>query len=445
VNSKARGFSVLLARFALALLAMAGLASCGSGAVSGLPVTVTPGPITILPSTATLYSNLPTTFIVSGGNGAYIIASSDQAALPVVSTLSGTSFTVTPNPVAADTPVTLTVRDTGTTTPATAALIVKPRIVSNVVTITPSPSQPTVCGTALCSGGDAEVKATLAQNGVPIAGHEVRFDVISGDFRIITSAPGAPETVSLSGTTFSDGSGIARIRIRANVDASPQTALIQITDVSSGAFQRTSFIIAQATGPSDGFFVTPTSVTFVGPNQDQCSIGAASDFYIFGGAPPYTVSNTDPQDFTATPTFVSNSGGNFTVSANGGCVAVPGAPIVTRDSLGRTVTVTVANKLGTRAATSPFQVAPTAVTLSDCVSSASVSVVGGTGSYFANSGSSSVTALVSGNTATIFRTRPSPPTSGPVSVAISDGISTSTVTVTLVGTGAGTGGGSCPP
>lgn len=439
MNSRAFGLSALLARLALALLAAAGLASCGSGAVSGPPVTVTPGPITILPATATLYSSLPTTFVVSGGNGNYIVTSSDQSAVPPIATFTGSTFIVIPNAVAADTPVTLTVRDTGTTTPITAALIVKPRTVSNVVTITPSPSQPAVCGTALCSGGDAEVKATLAQNGVPITGHEVRFEVISGSFRIITSAPGTTETTSLSGTTFTDASGTARMRIRASVDAAPQTALIQITDVSSGAFQRTSFVIAQATGSSAGFFATPSSVTFIGPTTTQCASGGSADFFIFGGTPPYSILNTDPQDFSVSPMVVSSSGGKFTGSVVGGCVLEPGSPIVIRDAQGRTVTVTVANKTGT-AAPPPLKVSPDAVTLSDCTSSASVTAVGGTGGYSATAGSGSIFVTQFGSTFTIQRVDQTPATTSPVSVGISDGVTTVNVTVNLDGAGAG----ACP-
>ena len=70
----------LFARLALAFAAFV-LSSCGSGGVS--PVVDDPDTITILPSTATLYSGLPTTFSVTGGTGAYIVTSSNQAAIQV--------------------------------------------------------------------------------------------------------------------------------------------------------------------------------------------------------------------------------------------------------------------------------------------------------------------------------------------------------------------------
>src|SRR6185503_214050 len=111
--------------------------------------------------------------------------------LPSAGAIKGAgAFTVVPNQVAADTPVTLTVTDTAGSAPATATLTVKPRTVSNVVTVTPSASQSAACGTAVCSGGDAEVKVVLSQAGVPLVGRTVQFDVVSGDIRIIVSPPG---------------------------------------------------------------------------------------------------------------------------------------------------------------------------------------------------------------------------------------------------------------
>src|SRR6185312_6798891 len=74
--------------------------------------------------------------------------------------------------------------------------------------------QSAACGTAVCSGGDAEVKATLSQAGVPLTGRTVRFDIVSGDVGIITSAPGLPETTGTTATATTDSTGTARIRIR---------------------------------------------------------------------------------------------------------------------------------------------------------------------------------------------------------------------------------------
>ncbi len=133
------------AAFAAALM----LASCGGGGVSANPSPIVDSPtLTILPGTAVMYSGLPTTFVFSGGTGAYIIASSNQAILPVIGGVTGRSVTIVPSPVSADTEVTLTLRDTGTAAPVTATVTVRPGTVNNNITITPSSTQDATCSPA---------------------------------------------------------------------------------------------------------------------------------------------------------------------------------------------------------------------------------------------------------------------------------------------------------
>ncbi len=424
-----------LARLVLALLTFAVVASCGGG-VSGPAPVDDPTRITILPAISTVYSGTPTTFVISGGTGSYIVASSNQTVLPVAGAITGNTITVIPNLVVADTLVTLTVRDTGTTPLATATVTVKPGTVNNDITITPTSTQG--CAPAVCSGGDAEVVATLSQGGSPLPARGTRFEVVSGNFFFITTTPGSTvETLATSVILVTDETGKARARIRVPADAPNQTALLQVTDLGTLAFQRASFVIVQSTGSSVGFFVSPTSVTFQGTRTDQCAgSGISASFFIFGGNAPYTVSNTAPTAFFVSPTTVSSSGGSFTVTPTGQCF--DNAAVIVRDSSGRTVTVTVSNKLGTETVPA-LSVSPTNVTLSSCTGAASVSVAGGRGPsfYFVNSGSDSIVASISGNTVTISRRNPSPATPGPVNVGVSDGTSTANVTVNLVGSGAG--------
>src|SRR5687767_9029767 len=275
-------------RFALAMLVLALAAACGRGGVSGPAPVDDPTRITILPGTATAFAGSPTTFVLSGGTGSYIVTSSHQSVIPIAGSVTGSSLTVVPNPVAADTVVTLTVRDTGATPIATATVTVRPGTVGNEITITPSGTQGGNCAPAVCSGGDAVVTATLAQGGVPLAGRAVRFETVSGDFRFITSSPEASvETLDTSTTVLTDATGTARARIRVFAGAGNQTALLQVTDLTTGAFQRTTFVIAQATGSSPGFFASPEAVTFQGSREDECArFGVTATFFIFGGAPP---------------------------------------------------------------------------------------------------------------------------------------------------------------
>lgn len=429
---------ILFTRLLAACLSVIGLASCGSGAVSAPPTPVTPGPLAITPSSATLYSELPTSFLISGGTAPYFITSSNQATVPVIGTVAGSSFTVVPSPVATDTPVTLTLTDSAGGTAATAALTVRPRTVSNVITVTPSPSQSAACGTAICAGGDAEVKVTLSQNGVPLAGRNVRFEVISGDFRIITSAPGTAEALSTTGSTLTDSTGTARMRIRVLSDAGPQTALLQITDVNSGAFQRSSVPIAPSS--SSPLNAQPERISFVGPNSSSCANGIPADVIVFGGRPPYQISR--PGTFSIDRDVVTFSGGRFTVTANGQCVA--SQPIAIVDNNGATVTVTASNSLGSVLAGTPVVATPGAVTLDSCMSIANVALSGGSGTYLAARGSGALDVRrVSENVFSIQRLSGSPPAASPVQVGFSDGRTVTEVTVTLSGTAPGQGGGQC--
>jgi hypothetical protein len=434
-----------LARLALALVALAGIASCGSGAVSGPPVTPTPPGdplrIDIQPGTATTFSNTPTTFVITGGNGSYIVSSSNQSVIPVSGLISGNTLTVVPASVETSTEVTLTVRDTGTAAIATATLTVLPRTVSSTVTVTPTSTR---CAPAICAGDDATVEATLTQNGAPLAGRPVRFEVISGDFRFITSASSATnETLDTSITATTDINGKARVRFRALTTAPTQSSLMLITDLQGGSFIRTGFSI---NGAPSAPTVIPEKVTVKGPFVGACPTAAAqSDFYIFGGVPPYSISNTSPSSLDIDRTVVPVSGGFFRVTTRANVCFL--TLIIVNDAVGQRTIVSVEAIEGTAAAPvtpapSDLSVAPTSVTLDSCDAVASVSVAGGTGSYQAVSSHSSV--MVSPASSTIFRIQrvrgslSAPPS---VSISITDGRQSTSVTVTL--TPAGTG--PCPP
>lgn len=422
-------------RLILAFGAVALLSACGSGAVSGPPAAV--APLAVTPSTATLYSELPSAFTLTGGAAPYFVTSSDQATVPVIGTVAGSTFTVIPNPVVAETSVTLTVSDSGSTTPATVSLTVRPRTVSNTITITPSATQPAACGAAICAGGDAEVKTTLLQGGLPLRNRIVRFDVVSGDFRIITSAAGAPEALSLSGTTTTDDTGTARVRVRVLADAPAQTGLLQITDVGSGFSQRASLTVAPSS--SSPLNAQPDRIAFIGRDSDTCANGVRADVIVFGGRPPYSI--TQPGTFAISPLVVNSSGERFTVTAIGQCTS--GSPIAVVDTAGNTVTITATNSVaGINVSTPALVVSPQTVTLNDCqTQQATVTLAGGLGTYFAATGSTVVDVRVDGTTGVINRRPGTGAITTPVQVGFSDGRSVVQVTVNFEGAGAG----ACPP
>ncbi len=399
-----------IARAVAAGAAALTLASCGGGGVSAGPSPiVNSAAITILPVTAVMYSGLPTTFVLSGGTGSYVIASSDQAVLQVAGGVTGRSVTLVPNNVAAETTVTLTVRDTGAATPVQATVTVRPGTVNNNVTITPSSTQSSSCTPAICSGGDAEVKVTISQGGIPLAARGIRFEVLSGSFAFITTAPGVtPELTATFTDTTTDETGIARTRIRVTALAANQTALLRVTDLATGAYRQSAFAIAQFTGNTLAFFSLPTEITFTGAFSTACAANVASDVSIFGGTPPYSISGGSSA-FTVTPSTVLTNGGKFNIILPLGASCVDGASIGITDATGRTIAVTVNNVLGSGTAPAPVVVlSPAALTLF-CSSAppgtitSSLTISGGSGTFSAGVDHPRVTAIVSGRTVTLER------------------------------------------
>ena len=416
----------------LMVLCLFVLAAC-SGAVSG-PATTT-GTLAISPTSAVAYSGVPATFVVTGGTAPYFVSTSNGVALPVPSDpVNYNKVIVVPGDVGTDTGVTLSVTDALHSTTVSSAVTVKPQTISNVVTVTPNPSQPASCGAAICAGGDATVSVRLSQAGVPLAGRLVRFNVVSGPVGIITSANGSTETLAPTAEATTDATGTATIRVRAGNTSIPQTALLDATDEVSGATVRTG--IAVSPSANVPLTASPTTIAFQGSTANTCASGTSADVIIFGGLPPYSVSQ--PAGFIVSPTIVTSNPGRFTVTATGTCSG--GSAIGIVDTTGASTTVTVTNTLSTTPAPTQatFTVSPTSVTLATCPDVASVAISGGTGQYFATSSSSSVFATVTPNstggaTGTIRRASGRMNGSATPTVAFSDGQSSKPVTVTLTG------------
>ena len=374
----------------LTLVALAGvlsLAACGGG--NGAPNNpfdnggvVTP--LAITPTTATAYSGNPFTFVVTGGTQPYTVISSDQAALPVVGTLSGNTLVVVPGNVGADTAVTLSIRDAaGQTT--SAAVNVRPALLLPAsITITGNPN----CGSAgadLCSGQDGLASVQLlGPGGAPLAGRPVRFDVLQGDFGISSTAPGQPVVPSL--TVNTDQNGNAAVRLVVPASAATQVATIRATDVTGGSSVVGQFTISQFVNGNSVLSVIPTGVTtFTGPDTQTCSSGASATFYVFGGTPPYTIATNFPQAITITGNPVMRSGGGFTITTNGTCFT--GLTFAITDVTGRTLLTppTATNAFGTAAPKpAPIVLTPTQLSPASCTPGAQLGQIlatGGTGTF----------------------------------------------------------------
>lgn len=440
MNATLSRLTATAARAAAAFAAALTLASCGGGGVSANPSPIVDSPtLTILPATAVMYPGLPTTFVLSGGTGAYIVTSSNQAILPISGGVTGRSVTLVPNPVTADTTVTLTLRDTGSAAPVTATVTVRPGTVNNDLTITPSATQDPSCSPAVCSGTDAQAKVTISQGGIPLAARGVRFQVVNGSFSFVESPPlsrfeipGVPTSL----ITTTDETGTARATIAVTALVPNQTATVRVTDLGSGAYREATFAIAQYTGNSPAFFTLPSSITFTGPYTDVCASGASSQVAIFGGVPPYTVVGGSSA-FSVLPGTVPVRGGTFNVTLAPVPVCLENAPIGVTDATGRTITVTVSSKAGTGTAPLPeISLLPSTLNLR-CAQAASVVVTGGSDPFAVSSDHPRITAVVaaaSPRTITITRTGGDGGVNYPqtASVAVTDGTRRNTVAINIV-------------
>jgi hypothetical protein len=443
-----------LRRLSFAAVLATLLAACG-GSVGPSPNVVDPLVVTVQPATATIYPGIPTTILITGGTGSYVVASDNQAIVPIATPAVGHSLTVIANPVLADTTVTLTVRDTGATTavnvPKTVTLNVRVGTVQNSITITPASNE---CSPALCSGGEALVSAIVAQGGIPLPARGVRFDVISGDVRFITTPVGTtPEQLSTSTITVTDQAGVARVRLRALALVANQSALIQITDGETGAFQRVVIPVVTFTGTGNpAFFAIPTEMTFTGPFIGQCAPNPTAGVGIFGGTPPYTILSTVPGTITVIPDVVPNNGGRFTINVfTSACFS--NVPITITDAAGRTISVLVTNQEGTTAAPPPqVVVSPANLTLGcspvtpvtvpptpPSFTTATIVISGGatTGTFSAASGDPRFIVTIAGRTVTVMRahdpvlaTPPLPTVNVTADVFVTDGVTTARSSVT---------------
>ncbi|MEP7208487.1 MAG: hypothetical protein ABI920_16235 [Casimicrobiaceae bacterium] len=382
--------AVWLHRFAslLALLGVLGLSACGGG--SGAPNNpFTPAPpatpaLVVLPSTTTVYSGVPTVLTISGGVAPYRAFSSNGTVLPVAQTVNGNSIVLLAADVAADTAVLVTVTDAvGQSAPVN--VTVRGATLLNTFSVTPNRTE---CGsTAICSG-QTGVASVVVQGpgGAPIAGRQIRFDVVSGPYGILTNNPGQP--IAATVTVTSDASGLAQVIVQANVDAPTQPAQLRATDLTTGQQRTASFLVIQNTNGSTILTVIPGDATITGAYSDECSVGARVDYYIYGGTPPYRVTPSFPQAVTIVNATVNQPGGFFEAITNGTCVQPLTFSIL--DATGRQTTATLNNVPGTLARPTPPVVIPSALTIAPtsqsgtCASANvtfSIVVTGGTQSY----------------------------------------------------------------
>jgi hypothetical protein len=98
-------------------------------------------------------------------------------------------------------------------------------------------------------------------------------------------------------------------------------------------------------GSLTDFSVQPAEFT-VSVAAAPCYAGYVADFFIVGGAPPYRVLNSVQDAVEVSTVTVDSKGTSFKVNFING-ICVDPASVVVQDTLGRTVTVKLTNKVGT--------------------------------------------------------------------------------------------------
>jgi len=338
-------------RLLTGLAAVAGvlaLGACGGG--SGAPNNTFQRPLEVLPTSTEVYAGVPSLIFITRGTGPFRAISSNPTVLPVTQNVVGSSVLLLANNVT-DTPnpITVTIEDLAPSaaappllTTATVTVLVHPAPLLNSLTITPNLAD---CGTtAVCSGQTAvaSVKLIGAQGGA-LAGHAVRFDVVGSGYLIVSNNPAQPLVTSL--TVTSDSSGTASVILQANVNAPTQNAQLTVTDLTSGQVLTGNFTIRQITNGSEILTVVPPDATIKGALKGVCSTGFVTDYYIYGGTPPYRVTSTFPDSIVLTNSVVNTNGGFFRATTNGSCVDPLTFSIL--DATGRQTTATLHNVEGT--------------------------------------------------------------------------------------------------
>lgn len=339
LDTKRRWIKRLLAA-AVAAGAAVLLTACGGGGAAA-PTNSPDNPVTVLPSTASVYPNEATTFTISGGRTPYVVASQNPTIIPNP-TVSGSTFTVRPNNVTTDTAVTLEIRD-GSAPPKTQTVsaTVRASTVDNAITVSNSSG---TCGSAqLCSGSDAIVTVRSIVNGVAQVNRQLRLESFQGDFGFV--APGST-TIATTLTATTNDRGEVSVIMRARPTAQPQPAILQVVDPASGLTRRFVFSIGLSSDGNSSLTVIPTTQSWVGAYSDACVSGAISSHFLFGGTPPYTITATNPQFATLGPSTVFVSGGAVQVAVTGQICGTDSQFIV-QDSLGRRTTFSISNQRGT--------------------------------------------------------------------------------------------------
>ena len=398
INTYFGNLSILVKRGAIAALlgSMAAiLASCGgSGTVGGSPLTN--GALSMLPTTANFYANVPVTLNIAGGRAPYQVTSSEQTVIALNFQTSANSFTFVPNQPGVVDPQTdpnsvpsrtviITVRDSAGTQVTGTYSVLQNFLTGYGLSISTTASCSAAGGAGAtaaqaCAGEDSLISLVPVSNGLRYANKQMRLTTLFGPFAFILDSTG------ITGPTYTataDSAGNVTARIRVTPNAATQYAQFRLTDVATGSYRDITFVILNANGANVPLSILPSSLSLSGATTAVCGTGLVNVF-VFGGKPPYTADTTFPSSIAITPPIVTRSGDAFSVQVfNPNFCLAPGN-VVFRDALGAFVTMDVTTTPGTAAPVLPLTVAPTSLCVPDGGSGV-VSISGGNANKVINS------------------------------------------------------------
>jgi hypothetical protein len=96
-------------------------------------------------------------------------------------------------------------------------------------------------------------------------------------------------------------------------------------------------------GDPDRITVEPGELSVSGPSG-ACGRGVGPEVHVWGGQPPYKLTNSVPVAMVLSDTRLDNSGDGFTIEFLGGCL--DHMPITIEDDMGRLATLLVSNVPG---------------------------------------------------------------------------------------------------
>ena len=380
------------------------LVSCGgSGVDTGGPLNN--GLLSILPSNATFYANVPATLTVAGGTGPYFITSSEPAVMPLNFMLNGNTFTTVPNQPAVvngfSVDIVVTTKQIDSLSVPFRTVTVTARdskgieikgvydVLQNFLTgyYNFTITSTAACGAGplaneACAGSDSLLTFLPVSGGLRLPNKLIRFTANYGPFAFILDSTGITGP-TVTATSDEQGAVTARIRVTANTQT--QYGQFRMTDVVTGAYRDVTFVIRNANGANVPLSVLPDTVTLGGATKAACGTGSVNVF-VFGGLPPYTASTSFPNQIRITPTSVAKSGDAFTVTAFDPTTCLNPGTVVFTDTLGAFTSMKVTTTVGTADPVLPLSVAPSSLCIPDGGSGV-VSISGGNNIKVINSSS----------------------------------------------------------